>query len=133
MKTVLLDTSAYSAFKRGHPQVIETLQNVSSILLSAIVLGELVAGFDVGRYAEKNRQELVEFEQSPRVKTVSITQATAERYAYIYAFLRSIGRPIPTNDLWIAASAMEYGAALLTTDNHFLDLPQIIVVHVENH
>jgi tRNA(fMet)-specific endonuclease VapC len=132
LKTILLDTSAYSAFKRGHPEVVEALQNVSSILLPAIVLGELVAGFDVGRYAEKNRQDLAEFQQSPRVRTVSIAQQTAERYAHIYRFLRSIGRPIPTNDLWIAASAMEHGAALLTTDSHFLELPQVIVMHVEN-
>ncbi len=45
----------------------------------------------------------------------------------IYAYLRSAGRPIPTNDLWIAASAMEHGAELLTTDGHFRDVPQIVV------
>jgi predicted nucleic acid-binding protein len=61
------------------------------------------------------------------VGIVLITEDTAERYARIYAYLRTAGRPIPTNDLWIAASAMEHGAELLTTDRHFLDVPQIVV------
>ncbi len=59
-----------------------------------------------------------------------IVSATAERYARIYAYLRKNGHPIPTNDLWITASAMEHSAELLTADAHFLLLPQILVQHI---
>jgi len=127
LSTSMLDSSGYSAFKRGHPEAIEALRSYSSILMPSIVLGELLAGFEVGGRRQENRRELAEFQHSPRVRMVQITEDTAERYARIYAHLRTAGRPIPTNDLWIAASAMEHGAELLTTDRHFLDVPQIIV------
>lgn len=127
MSILMLDTSGYSAFKRGHQEAIAALRQAPSILLPSIVLGELLAGFEVGGRRLENRRELSEFQRSPRVRTVQITGETAERYAHIYAHLRAIGRPVPTNDLWIAASAMEHGAELLTTDRHFLDVPQILV------
>lgn len=123
----MLDTSGYAAFKRGHAEVVDTLRQVPSILIPSIVLGELLAGFEVGSRRRENRRELTQFQRSPRVRLAQITQETAERYARIYAYLRGIGRPIPTNDLWIAASAMEHGSELLTMDNHFLDVPQIVV------
>jgi predicted nucleic acid-binding protein len=50
---------------------------------------------------------------------VPVTLATADLYALVYAALRRKGRPIPTNDLWIAASSLEHGAALLSLDAHF--------------
>ena len=55
----------------------------------------------------------------PRVQIVPITAATADLYALVYVALRRKGQPIPTNDLWIAASCLEHGAALLTLDAHF--------------
>jgi tRNA(fMet)-specific endonuclease VapC len=127
LSMVMLDTSAYSAFKRGHQEAIDAVRQAPSILVPSIALGELLAGFEVGGRRLENRRELAEFQRSPRVRTVQITEDTAERYARIYAYLRTIGRPIPTNELWIAASAMEHGAELLTTDRHFLDVPQIVV------
>ena len=129
---LLIDTSAYAAFKRGHAEAIAALRQARSILIPAIVLGELLAGFNVGGKSEKNRSELSEFQFSSRVSLVKITRETAERYAHIYAYLRGIGRPIPTNDLWIAASAMEHGAELLTLDTHFLNVPQIMIIHLSS-
>ncbi|NIM94765.1 MAG: PIN domain-containing protein [Anaerolineales bacterium] len=127
MSALMLDTSAYAAFKRGHPDAVDALRKARSILIPAIVMGELLAGFEVGSNRQKNRTELTEFQRSPRVNTVGIMGETAERYAHIYAYLREIGSPIPTNDLWIAASAMEHSAELLTFDDHFQNIPQIIV------
>ena len=51
-----------------------------------------------------------------------VTALTADSYALVYAGLRRKSRPIPTNDLWIAASALELGAALLTRDAHFAQI-----------
>ena len=62
---------------------------------------------------------MTRFINTPRVKVVPCTAATADLYALVYAALRRNGQPIPTNDLWIAASSLEHGAALLTLDAHF--------------
>lgn len=130
MTRVMVDTSAYAAFKRGHSSVVHSLKRANGILLPTIVLGELWAGFEAGTQRERNRLDLETFLQSPRVALAPIGEETAVRYAILYAHLRSLGRPIPTNDLWIAASAMEHGATLLTADAHFLQVSQILVDHV---
>lgn len=131
MSRLTLDTSAYSAFKRGHAGVVHHLRRAEEILLPSIVLGELLAGFEVGQQSRRNRDELGLFRESRRVRFVSIGEATAERYAVIYASLRSMGQPIPTNDLWIAASAMEHGTELVTLDRDFAHVPQILVALYE--
>ena len=127
----MLDTSAYSAFKRGHTGVVRHLRRAEEILLPTIVLGELLGGFEAGRRSRRNRDELGLFRESPRVRLVSIGEATAERYAVIYASLRAMGQPIPTNDLWIAASAMEHGTELVTLDRDFTQVAQILVALYE--
>ena len=68
-----------------------------------------------------------EFLESPRVAILSLDEETAERYAAIRDYLRQQGRPIPVNDLWIAASAAQHGLRLLTLDDHFNSLPQVLV------
>lgn len=127
---VLLDTSAYSAFMRGRHDIKEVLQSADSIAVNPIVLGELRAGFRHGRHSDKNTNQLKRFLASPRVHVVMIDEETAERYAVILNSLWTIGRPIPTNDLWIAASAMQYGLTILTTDAHFTHIAQVLVHHV---
>jgi len=130
LSSLILDTSAYSAFKRGHSDAVALLRKTPEILVPIIVLGELWSGFEFGRKRKANRQELDAFLGSPRVSIVQVTLETAERYAVIYSFLRRNGRPIPTNDLWIAAMTMAHGAILLTANAHFLRLPQILVSHL---
>lgn len=132
MSRLTLDTSGYSAFKRGHSGVVHHLRRAQEILLPTIVLGELLGGFETGRQSRRNREELDLFRASPRVRLVSISAATAERYAVIYAALRSSGRPIPINDLWIAASVMEHGTELVTLDRDFARVPQILVTLYES-
>jgi tRNA(fMet)-specific endonuclease VapC len=116
LSRVALDTSAYSAFERGHPEVVEHLRRARELLLPCVLLGELLAGFEASDRPRRNREELRLFLDSPRVRRVPLGEATAERYARIYASLRGAGRPLPTNALWIAASAMEPGAELVTLD-----------------
>ena len=128
---LMIDTSAYSEFKRSHPEVIVAVRRADEILLPSTVHGELLAGFETGSRTEENRASLNEFLKSPRVKLVPAGMETAERYARIYTYLRSQGRPIPTNDLWIAASTMEHSAELLTFDEHFTHVAQIIVRFIE--
>jgi tRNA(fMet)-specific endonuclease VapC len=120
MRPIAIDTNAYTAFKRGDAAVLSVLQHAPKLLLSTTVLGELLAGFSLGTREQVNRHELTQFLSSPRVTLLPGTAATADLYALVYTALRRKGQPIPSNDLWIAASCLEHGAALLTYDAHFL-------------
>ena len=64
---------------------------------------------------------------------MAIDQETAERYAVILDSLRRAGAPIPTNDVWIAAGAMQWGSLLLTTDPHFRAVTQIVAEILDPH
>lgn len=122
MRLIALDTNAYTAFKRGDEKIVAVLQHAPIIVVCVTVLGELLSGFAAGKRESINRSELTQFLNTPRVKVVSSTTATADLYALVYAALRRKGQPIPTNDLWIAASSLEHGAALLTLDAHFKNI-----------
>lgn len=124
---LLLDTSAYSAAKRGHPGAVAAVRRADRLILTPVVLGELHAGFRLGKHARRNESELDAFLASPRVTVVDVDTETARRYAIIYQGLREAGTPIPTNDIWIAASAMQHGCAVVTADRHFANVPQILV------
>jgi len=122
MRPIVLDTNAYVAFKRGNTDILTIFQYAPSIIMCVTVLGELLGGFAAGQRESANRGELTQFISTPRVKVVPGTAATADLYALIYAALRRKGQPIPTNDLWIAASSLEHGAALLSFDAHFQNI-----------
>jgi predicted nucleic acid-binding protein len=124
---VMLDTSAYSAYLRGNEDVKRALREADEIYLNPVVLGELYAGFSRGGREKRNREILREFLASPRVQVVVIDEETSERYAAIITYLWEQGAPIPTSDLWIASTAMQYGLKLITTDGHFRNVPHIIV------
>lgn len=119
IKPILLDTNAYIAFKNNQTPAIEIIRDTSIIGINTIVIGELLGGLMVGNKSDFNRQQLQQFLASPRVEIFSIDQQTAEYYALIYSQLRRKGRPIPTNDIWIAATAMRHNLSLFTYDNDF--------------
>ena len=129
MRRVLLDTSAYSAFMRGHESVKRAIQRADEIVLTPIVLGELRAGFRRGSRPLDNEDQLRAFRASSRVSVIEMDEETSERYAEIVTALRAAGAPIPTNDAWIAASAMQHGLRVLTTDEDFKQVPQVSVDH----
>jgi tRNA(fMet)-specific endonuclease VapC len=120
---ILIDTNAYAAFKRGLPEAVSVVQQVPSIAFNAVVLGELMGGFAAGAKEQQNRAELDAFLASPRVRVVTMDRGTGQHYAAVYAALRKTGLPIPTNDMWIAASAIQHGLRLFTFDDHFRHLP----------
>jgi predicted nucleic acid-binding protein len=127
MKRILLDTSAYSAFMRGNQSILNAIRTSDEIVLNPVVLGELRSGFMRGKQNTKNQRELLSFLDSPKVCTVPIDDEAADRYAIILAALRDAGTPVPTNDIWIAATAMQHGLRVLTTDEHYLNIKQIVV------
>lgn len=119
LKEILLDTNSYSAFKRNVADAVEVIQHAPVIGISAVVLGELLSGFAAGSHQSANRDELNKFLFSARVKLLAVDSGTAEHYSAVYRDLRAKGRPIPTNDMWIAATALQHGLALFTYDRHF--------------
>ena len=78
-----------------------------------------MAGFRSGSRFERNVEELRELLDHPRVRVAPVTLTTADRYGRIYSALRRKGTPVPTNDMWVAAQAMETGAELASLDGHF--------------
>ena len=130
-RKIILDTSAYSAFLRGNALIKSEIQQADQIALNPIILGELLAGFSMGTKEINNRATLQEFLSSPRVNIMEIDEGTSERYEEIVKTLYENGTPIPTNDIWIAASAMQHGLRVLTTDEHYLNVSQIITDYFE--
>ena len=128
---VLLDTSAYSALGRGHSGIVERIREVDRIVVNPVLIGELRAGFRKGSRRRKNEEELERFLATPRVETLGIDAETAKRYAAILEDLWRAGTPIPTNDVWIASSAMQHGLSLLTTDGHYRHVKQILVEYFD--
>jgi tRNA(fMet)-specific endonuclease VapC len=119
MRPILIDTNAYVAFKQGEKTILEVVQCAETLVISPIVLGELLSGFDCGTKSKKNRDELHQFLKSSRIKLLVINPDTANFYSQIYTSLKIKGKPIPTNDLWIAAQTLENGCVLCSYDKHF--------------
>ncbi len=116
---ILLDTSAYVGFKRNAVETVEIIVKAELIVFSPVVLGELMFGFRNGSRFKKNMDDLNRFLEHEAVDLAPIGKITSDRYSRIAAQLRLQGTPIPTNDIWIAAQAMEHGAELITSDKHF--------------
>ena len=124
---VLLDTSAYSALWRGEQAVLDVVRRSETIAMSAVVLGELHSGFRAGNRCAENTAQLAQFLGKPSVRILNVTEETALRYAEVDVYLRKKGRPIPRNDVWIAAAALEHGLHLLTLDAHVREIPLLLI------
>jgi tRNA(fMet)-specific endonuclease VapC len=116
---IMLDTSAYVGFKRNIVEVVEIIVKAELIVFSPVVMGELMFGFRNGTRFKENMNDLDRFLMHEIVDLMPIGKITSDRYSRIAVKLRQQGTPIPTNDIWIAAQAMEQGAELITSDQHF--------------
>ena len=116
---LLLDTNAYTAMRRGNPYVVAQVRAATGLCLSTIVVGELLHGFHNGKRFDANVAELQALLDHPLCTLAGVDWDTATHFARIAADLRRIGRPIPSNDIWIAAQCWQLGATLLTSDGDF--------------
>lgn len=119
MSRYCLDTSAYSQFKRGNERIGQLLDQAEWVGMPAITLGELRTGFLLGSRSADNEADLLEFLAHPVVATLSVDGEVSRHFAEIVVELRATGTPLPTNDIWIAATAARAGAVVLTFDRHF--------------
>ena len=122
---IALDTNRYTDLCRGEPEVIDLVELAESVYLPFIVLGELRAGFTVGKYGKQNERTLRAFLIKEGVHTLHADDKTTHHYAALYRQLRGQGTPIPTNDMWIAALVVQHDLVLCYRDRHFAHLPQI--------
>lgn len=119
MNRILLDTNAYTAFLTGDKRVLNALTEAETAFLSAIVIGELYAGFCGGNRLKENKALLARFLQKPNVRVLDVTAETGEVFGQIKNELQKAGTPIPLNDVWLAAQAMETGSVIVSFDAHF--------------
>src|SRR5208283_2862600 len=127
MKRILIDTNAYAAFKKNETDAVSIFKTVEYIGVNIVVLGELLSGFKGGNKEATNKKEFEQFLDSPRVNVIQLDEETAEFYAKVYWDLKRKGKPVPTNDLWVAASAMRHGLALFSYDEHFDNIDGLIL------
>jgi tRNA(fMet)-specific endonuclease VapC len=123
MKKILLDTNAYVRYLRGDERVLAYLAQADTVYMSVFVLGELLAGFRAGGKEKDNRRILERFLLKSTVTVLDGTIDTADLFGLVTASLKKSGTPIPINDVWIAAQALETGSVLVTFDEHFSTVP----------
>jgi len=131
MKRLVLDTNTLIPLLRNAADYAHLFKTYDEVILPAIVLGEYKAGLSETKTGEKNRQSLADYLADPNVRVAPVTDRTADLYAKVFQALRKESTPIPQNDMWIAASALEHGADLATRDDHFRHVPMLTVIVVD--
>jgi tRNA(fMet)-specific endonuclease VapC len=116
---ILLDTNRYRDFCDGLPEAVERLRTAELIFVPFVTLAELRSGFLAGIAEGTNERNLTIFLNRPRVRILWPDEQTIQHYARIYLQLRKQGTPIPTNDIWIAALAVQHDLFLFSRDAHF--------------
>ncbi|MGV3719307.1 MAG: type II toxin-antitoxin system VapC family toxin [Actinomycetota bacterium] len=120
-----IDSNAYVALCTGDVQVASMIGSLQSVCLPVVVLGELLYGAGASSRTAENLRKVREFAQ--KCALLDINADVAERYATLKLELRAAGKPIPDNDLWIAALCLEAGIPLITRDCHFAHLTTLSI------
>ncbi len=131
MIALCLDTNAFSSHQRSESLAIRLIAAVDQIWMPAITLGELRSGFLNGSKSAANELHLQDFLALPYLSVAAVTEVTSRHYAKIHQQLKRDGRAIPSNDLWIAATAMELDCPIFTFDKHFKYVKHLSVVSSE--
>lgn len=114
---MILDTNALSAWSEGLAAVKTFFRSADRIVVPSVVLGEYYSGIRQSRYRGRYEEWLRQY--LPLTEIAAVTSATAHEYADICLELKRLGKPIPTNDAWIAALAREHSLPVLSNDTHF--------------
>ncbi len=120
-----VDSNRYTDFCAGDEKAVQIIRSAEEIHMPLIVLAELRAGFANGNRRAANESLLTRFLNAARTRVVVPDEQTTHFYADLYLSLRKQGRPIPTNDLWIAALVLQHDLVLFDRDAHFDQVPRL--------
>jgi len=126
---VALDTNRLTDLFQGDRELADRLAECDQVWLPLMVLGEIQAGFLGGTQQHRNELLLRSFLIQPTVGILAPARDTADHYARLFVQLKRAGTPIPDNDLWIAALALQHDLILITRDRHFEFIPQLLRTH----
>jgi tRNA(fMet)-specific endonuclease VapC len=121
----LLDTNIVIPLFAKDPQVTERVRTSQKIFIPIIVIGELYYGARKSSRCQENIAKIDEFVRDNMILNCDV--GTARQYSEIKEQLRKKGRPIPENDLWIAAIALQHQLSLVTRDPHFQQIQELNV------
>jgi tRNA(fMet)-specific endonuclease VapC len=122
----LLDTNIIIALFKAEPSVQAHLRQAGEVFVSSIALGELNFGAQKSERARENLARIEEFAESNTI--LDCDAGTARVYGQIKNALRLKGRPLPENDIWIAAIALQHDLTLATRDDHFREIDNLLIV-----
>lgn len=122
---VALDTNRLTDLFQGDAGLAESLAKCEEVWIPLFVIGEIKAGFYGGSQTSRNEALLRALLAKSTVAVLLPGRETAEHYARLFVQLKRAGTPIPDNDLWIAALALEHDLTLFTRDQHFQSVPQL--------
>ena len=123
---MILDTNAYSALARGLRSITDTVTNSSELNLPLPVIAELRYGFVKGSQPDHNEKILQRFLAQSQISILMPTLKTTELYAELKLHCSQKGRALSHNDIWIAVIAQESGDTLITFDQDFSVLSDIL-------
>lgn len=122
MKKIVLDTNAYRGLMDEDEKMVKVVESAKEVILPIVVVGELFEAFKLGTREKFNLEKIEMFLDRANVTLGLVSVETAHVYADIRVKLHRKGKPIPVNDVWIAALTMESGAVLVTNDGHFKEI-----------
>jgi len=123
---VALDTNRLTDLFRGDATLAELLETCEEVWIPLFVLAEIKAGFHGGTQQHQNETLLRKLLAKATVAVLLPSRETAEHYARLFVQLKRAGTPVPDNDLWIAALALQHDLTLITRDQHFQHIPQLL-------
>ena len=122
---ILIDSNRFIDFCAGESSVVDAFEQAALLVVPFIVLAEIRVGAHSIKRGDTQARILGELLQQPGVRVAHSSETTTHHYATLYARLKKAGTPIPTNDIWIAALAIEHSLVLYTRDAHFDRIPSI--------
>ncbi len=128
MKRAIFDTNVLIPYLRNPDAFAKAVASYDFVVLTPTVLGEFRAGITLTRQGAENLRALEDFLLNPAVEEWPVTSQTSTIYARIFQALKRQGTPIPTNDIWIAAAAIQCGGDLLTRDEHFMHIQGLNII-----
>lgn len=130
---LLLDANAIISLFEGSDEELErALCGAEELIVPVVAYAEVVAGAESPtRRSRKTLDALASLISMPNTRLLPVSETTARHYSKTYNYLKKCGTPIPTNDIWIAAATQETGGVLFTRDRHFLKIPMLDTIGLE--